>query len=779
MLGGSISKKDTSRLDKLIRRAGSVVGMKLDSLVTVAESRTLDKLLDIMDNASHPLHTVISNQRSLFSERLLLPKCRTNRLKNSFGEDDLQDPAAHHADLLCLCVHEGVEVPESQDEHFAGRVQFDKDVLREGRIRLHVSRLRTDDSGLYLCEVSTNYGFNIGKCRLNVTESPESPTRESTTRESTETVQRVHNQRVQRNTRPQRVQRVHNQRSPQPESLSQRVQDEIGLNETTRVDSAEDGHQPHQTGCAPTPHAKGEERHVVVVDFLRMKMWILNGRELEKMICRILLLITLTSCVCVLHEGVEVPESQDEHFAGRVQFDKDVLREGRIRLHVSRLRTDDSGLYLCEVNNKLRCSAMQLLINLNLRDQQRVHNQRVQNQRESTRESTTRVHNQSTTKRVHNKRESTTRVHNQSPQPESPQESQRVQDHRVQESTESRESTTEVHNQSPQPESPGSRNDRHSQSMYLVCYTAHTTTMFVRREKMICRILLLITLTSCVCGTFVVNVTQSSYQAEENQNITLEWTFTIKKETPLTSIYIYCRLFTDLKHFTLFRLHEGVEVPESQDEHFAGRVQFDKDVLREGRIRLHVSRLRTDDSGLYVCEVSTDYAAADDLNLNLRNQQRVHNQRDHNQRVHNQTTTRESHNQRVHNQRVHNQRPQPETTTRESTTRDHNQRPQPETTTRDHNQRPQPETTTRDHNQRVEQPQPESPQPESPRQPERPQPETTSPESPQPESRKEGSISLYLVLTAVLLALCVGLCFSFIFCFKKSPDKKGNVSSDV
>ncbi|KAI3374510.1 hypothetical protein L3Q82_006329 [Scortum barcoo] len=86
-----ISKKDTSRLDKLIRRAGSVVGTKLDSLVTVAESRTLDKLLDIMDNASHPLHTVISNQRSLFSERLLLPKCRTNRLKNSF---------VHHAITL-------------------------------------------------------------------------------------------------------------------------------------------------------------------------------------------------------------------------------------------------------------------------------------------------------------------------------------------------------------------------------------------------------------------------------------------------------------------------------------------------------------------------------------------------------------------------------------------------------------------------------------------------------------------------------------------------------
>ena len=82
VLGGSISKKGTSRLDKLIRRVGSVIGMKLDPLVTV--DKTLKKLLDIMDNASHPLHTVISNQRSLFSERLLLPKCRTNRLQNSF-----------------------------------------------------------------------------------------------------------------------------------------------------------------------------------------------------------------------------------------------------------------------------------------------------------------------------------------------------------------------------------------------------------------------------------------------------------------------------------------------------------------------------------------------------------------------------------------------------------------------------------------------------------------------------------------------------------------------
>ncbi|KAK9519981.1 hypothetical protein VZT92_022670 [Zoarces viviparus] len=43
-----------------------------------------------------------------------------------------------------------------------------EDVLREG-LRLHVSRLRTADSALYLCEVLTSYGRNSEKCHLNVT----------------------------------------------------------------------------------------------------------------------------------------------------------------------------------------------------------------------------------------------------------------------------------------------------------------------------------------------------------------------------------------------------------------------------------------------------------------------------------------------------------------------------------------------------------------------------------------------------------------------------------
>ncbi|KAM8746566.1 uncharacterized protein AB9X84_014780 [Acanthopagrus schlegelii] len=121
-------------------------------------------------------------------------------------------------------------------------------------------------------------------------------------------------------------------------------------------------------------------------------------------------------------------------------------------------------------------------------------------------------------------------------------------------------------------------------------------------EKMICRILLLISL-SCVCGTFVVNVTQTSYQAEENHNITLEWTFTTTVDTSPDSLFIICYLRTHHKFSVLFVLSGGVEVPESQDQQFVGRAQWDKDVLRDGRLRLHVSRLRTEDSGRYCCKV--------------------------------------------------------------------------------------------------------------------------------------------------------------------------------
>ncbi|XP_039465854.1 uncharacterized protein LOC120439175 [Oreochromis aureus] len=122
---------------------------------------------------------------------------------------------------------------------------------------------------------------------------------------------------------------------------------------------------------------------------------------------------------------------------------------------------------------------------------------------------------------------------------------------------------------------------------------------------MICRILL--SLSSCVFGSFVVNVTQTSCQAEENHNITLEWTFTVETGRSPTYLNIYCELITDNKLSLLYHVRDGAEVSESQDEKFSGRVQSDRDALREGRIRLQLCRLRTEDSGRYRCEVNTDY----------------------------------------------------------------------------------------------------------------------------------------------------------------------------
>ncbi|CAB1440217.1 unnamed protein product [Pleuronectes platessa] len=101
------------------------------------------------------------------------------------------------------------------------------------------------------------------------------------------------------------------------------------------------------------------------------------------------------------------------------------------------------------------------------------------------------------------------------------------------------------------------------------------------RGRMIPWILMLFILTPCVCaGTLVVNVKQPSYQAE-----------TVNRR--------------DSK--ILYHLHKGIEVQRSQDQQFSGRVQCDEGVLKEGRLRLHVSRIRSEDSGQYVCEVNRDH----------------------------------------------------------------------------------------------------------------------------------------------------------------------------
>ncbi|KAL7375014.1 hypothetical protein ABVT39_010697 [Epinephelus coioides] len=602
-------------------------------------------------------------------------------------------------------LHEGVEVPESQDEQFTGRVQCDKDVLREGRLRLHVSRLRTDDSGRILCSVLTKYGRNSATCRLNVTAAADEPKP----------------QRPTESPQPESPQPESSQpESPQPESQG-RIGLCVGLTAAALL-----------TLCVglcfafKAHFAKSADKrdHFCAV--------------VEKMMCIILLLINLTSCVCGtfvvnvtqtsyqaeenhnitlewmfttktgsslhslyiycqlltdlrasglfhLHGGVEVPESQDEQFTGRVQCDKDVLREGRLRLHVSRLRTDDSGLYMCDVSTHYGGSAATCRLNVTgVTPSTASVTQDVYQAEEHSNITLTWRFPVKTAMSVDSLYidilygEPLRTIYLYDTDFEAALYQDELYRGRVQCDPElAKKGRIEC-------VLTGLRLSDTGIYTFIIGVNSdsHTKTCDIS-----------------VTGTFVVNVTQTSYQAEENHNITLEFTFTTKTGSSLHSLYIYCELLTDLRPTGLFHLHGGVEV--LTDEQFTGRVQCDKDVLREGQLRLHVSRLRTDDSGRILCDVDTNYgrnSATCRLNVTAADE------------------------------------------------------PKP--------QRP------------TESPQPESPQPESS------QPESPQPESPQPES--QGRIGLYVGLTAAaLLTLCVRLCFAFKAHFAKSADKRDHFCAVV
>ena len=82
--GGSTRKRDAGRLDRLVRKAGSVVGADLECITSVSDKRTLNKLHSILDNDCHPLYSIIIQQKSLISWRLRSMTCTTDRLRKSF-----------------------------------------------------------------------------------------------------------------------------------------------------------------------------------------------------------------------------------------------------------------------------------------------------------------------------------------------------------------------------------------------------------------------------------------------------------------------------------------------------------------------------------------------------------------------------------------------------------------------------------------------------------------------------------------------------------------------
>ncbi|KAI3369132.1 hypothetical protein L3Q82_026097 [Scortum barcoo] len=84
----SITDRDRRRMDRLVRRASSVLGCPLDSVEVVGNGRMMAKLSSLLNNTSHPLQDTLTALGSSFSERLLHPRCVKERRRHAITSQE-------------------------------------------------------------------------------------------------------------------------------------------------------------------------------------------------------------------------------------------------------------------------------------------------------------------------------------------------------------------------------------------------------------------------------------------------------------------------------------------------------------------------------------------------------------------------------------------------------------------------------------------------------------------------------------------------------------------
>lgn len=82
--GSCMTAREGNRLDKLVRKCGSVLGRRVDSVGDLVEERMRSMMKSIFSKRSHPLHDTVVAQRSSRSDRFLSMSCRTERFRRSF-----------------------------------------------------------------------------------------------------------------------------------------------------------------------------------------------------------------------------------------------------------------------------------------------------------------------------------------------------------------------------------------------------------------------------------------------------------------------------------------------------------------------------------------------------------------------------------------------------------------------------------------------------------------------------------------------------------------------
>ncbi|KAK0147910.1 hypothetical protein N1851_012371 [Merluccius polli] len=80
--GGSITVEDRNRFNKMIRKAGSIIGSCPNSVEEILDKRVMRKMRSVLSRDDHSLHNIFN--KSGRSQRLLLLRCSTERFRRSF-----------------------------------------------------------------------------------------------------------------------------------------------------------------------------------------------------------------------------------------------------------------------------------------------------------------------------------------------------------------------------------------------------------------------------------------------------------------------------------------------------------------------------------------------------------------------------------------------------------------------------------------------------------------------------------------------------------------------
>ena len=82
--GGNVAEREKERLDKIAKKAGSVIGKRQQTFDVLYEQKLSNRIRNILSDSTHPLYSEFDTRRIDRSGRIRVPNTRTQRYKHSF-----------------------------------------------------------------------------------------------------------------------------------------------------------------------------------------------------------------------------------------------------------------------------------------------------------------------------------------------------------------------------------------------------------------------------------------------------------------------------------------------------------------------------------------------------------------------------------------------------------------------------------------------------------------------------------------------------------------------